>query len=107
MSATNCSRPTRAAFGGCELADVAANCVNAFSYGYDKLCFIRPTFIGDTIYTGPRWRTTRSPIRIDGERALCRQGAPRIGEPAAEPRAEFGAYTRFTSRRADCAAALS
>jgi acyl dehydratase len=30
---------------------VATNCVNAFSYGYDKLRFIRPTFIGDTIYT--------------------------------------------------------
>ncbi len=29
---------------------VATNCVNAFSYGYDKLRFIRPTFIGDTIY---------------------------------------------------------
>jgi acyl dehydratase len=30
---------------------VATNCVNAFSYGYDKLRFIRPVFIGDTIYT--------------------------------------------------------
>lgn len=30
---------------------VATNCVNAFSYGYDKLRFIRPAFIGDTIYT--------------------------------------------------------
>jgi len=30
---------------------VATNCVNAFSYGYDKLRFIAPTFIGDTIYT--------------------------------------------------------
>ncbi len=30
---------------------VATNCVNAFSYGYDKLRFIGPTFIGDTIYT--------------------------------------------------------
>lgn len=30
---------------------VAANCVNAFSYGYDKLRFIKPVFIGDTIYT--------------------------------------------------------
>ncbi|MEW5974375.1 MAG: MaoC family dehydratase [Acidobacteriota bacterium] len=29
---------------------VATNCVNAFSYGYDKLRFIRPVFIGDTIY---------------------------------------------------------
>ena len=27
------------------------NCVNAFSYGYDKLRFIKPVFIGDTIYT--------------------------------------------------------
>lgn len=30
---------------------VATNNVNAFSYGYDKLRFIRPVFIGDTIYT--------------------------------------------------------
>jgi acyl dehydratase len=30
---------------------VATNCVNAFSYGYDKLRFIRPVFIGDTIYS--------------------------------------------------------
>ncbi len=30
---------------------VATNCVNAFSYGYDRLRFIGPTFIGDTIYT--------------------------------------------------------
>jgi len=29
---------------------VATNNVNAFSYGYDKLRFIKPTFIGDTIY---------------------------------------------------------
>ncbi|MBX3252680.1 MAG: MaoC family dehydratase [Chitinophagaceae bacterium] len=30
---------------------VATNCVNAFSYGYDKLRFIKPVFINDTIYT--------------------------------------------------------
>ena len=30
---------------------VATNCVNAFSYGYDRLRFIRPVFIGDTIRT--------------------------------------------------------
>jgi acyl dehydratase len=30
---------------------VATNCVNSFSYGYDRLRFIKPTFIGDTIYT--------------------------------------------------------
>lgn len=30
---------------------VATNCVTAFSYGYDKLRFIKPVFIGDTIYT--------------------------------------------------------
>ncbi len=30
---------------------VATNCVNAFSYGYDKLRFIKPTFVGETIYT--------------------------------------------------------
>ncbi|MCP5534855.1 MAG: MaoC family dehydratase [Akkermansiaceae bacterium] len=30
---------------------VATNCTHAFSYGYDKLRFIKPVFIGDTIYT--------------------------------------------------------
>lgn len=30
---------------------VATNCINAFSYGYDRLRFLKPTFIGDTIYT--------------------------------------------------------
>ena len=30
---------------------VATNCINAFSYGYDKLRFIKPVFINDTIYT--------------------------------------------------------
>lgn len=30
---------------------VATNCINAFSYGYDKLRFIKPVFLGDTIYT--------------------------------------------------------
>lgn len=30
---------------------VATNCVNAFSYGYDRLRFIKPVFIGDSIYT--------------------------------------------------------
>ena len=29
---------------------VATNCVNAFSYGYDRLRFIKPLFIGETIY---------------------------------------------------------
>ena len=29
----------------------ATNCVNSFSYGYDRLRFIAPVFIGDTIYT--------------------------------------------------------
>lgn len=27
------------------------NCIYTFSYGYDKLRFIKPVFIGDTIYT--------------------------------------------------------
>lgn len=35
--------------------------------------------------------TTRSPIRIDGVRARCRQGAPRIGEHTAGLKAEFAA----------------
>jgi acyl dehydratase len=30
---------------------VAHNNVNTFSYGYDRLRFIKPVFIGDTIYT--------------------------------------------------------
>jgi len=30
---------------------VATNCVNGFSYGYDRLRFIAPVFIGDSIYT--------------------------------------------------------
>jgi acyl dehydratase len=29
----------------------ATNCLNAFSYGYDRLRFIAPVFIGDSIYT--------------------------------------------------------
>ncbi|MEO6982725.1 MAG: MaoC family dehydratase [Edaphobacter sp.] len=33
------------------LGVVANNCVTAFSYGYDRLRFIKPVFIGDTIYT--------------------------------------------------------
>lgn len=30
---------------------MATNNVHSFSYGYDKLRFIKPVFIGDTIYT--------------------------------------------------------
>lgn len=30
---------------------VATNWLQAFSYGYDRLRFIKPVFIGDTIYT--------------------------------------------------------
>jgi acyl dehydratase len=29
----------------------ATNCLNSFSYGYDRLRFVKPVFIGDTIYT--------------------------------------------------------
>lgn len=29
----------------------ATNCLNSFSYGSDRLRFIKPVFIGDTIYT--------------------------------------------------------
>lgn len=29
----------------------ATNCLNSFSYGYDRLRFVAPVFIGDTIYT--------------------------------------------------------
>jgi acyl dehydratase len=41
--------PTRSSLSA-GLGLVATNCINAFSYGYDKLRFIKPTFIGDTIY---------------------------------------------------------
>lgn len=30
---------------------MAHNNINTFSYGYDRLRFIKPVFIGDTIYT--------------------------------------------------------
>ena len=30
---------------------MAHNNIHTFSYGYDKLRFIKPVFIGDTIYT--------------------------------------------------------
>jgi acyl dehydratase len=30
---------------------VATNWLQAFSYGYDRMRFIKPVFIGDTIYT--------------------------------------------------------
>ena len=39
---------------------------------------------------GPPVHTTRSPIRVDGERERARSGAPRIGEHTAALRAEFG-----------------
>jgi len=43
---------------------VATNCVNAFSYGYDRLRFIKPVFIGDTIRT----RTTIAAQEDDPKR---------------------------------------
>ena len=46
---------------------VATNCVNAFSYGYDRLRFIKPVFIGDTIKT----RTTISAKEDDPKRPDC------------------------------------
>ena len=62
---------------------VATNCVNAFSYGYDKLRFLGPTFIGDTIYTiktdlekGPKndefglYRASYEVFKGDGELVL-------------------------------------
>ena len=61
MSPTRCSPSAKGIFGkrlvagafvfSAGLGLVATNCVNAFSYGYDKLRFIKPVFIGDTIYT--------------------------------------------------------
>lgn len=48
---------------------VATNCVNAFSYGYDKLRFIKPVFIGDTIYT---IKTELDKQKKNKEMGLCR-----------------------------------
>jgi acyl dehydratase len=48
---------------------VATNCVNAFSYGYDRLRFIKPVFIGDTIYT---IRTNLEKFPKYKELGLCR-----------------------------------
>ena len=39
---------------------------------------------------GHEVRTTRSPIRVDGQREDCRSAAPRIGEHTAQIRAEMG-----------------
>jgi acyl dehydratase len=62
---------------------VATNCCNAFSYGYDRLRFIGPVFIGDTIYTiktdlekGPKsdtmglYRASYEVFKNDGELVL-------------------------------------
>jgi CoA:oxalate CoA-transferase len=35
-------------------------------------------------------RTTRSPLRVDGERSLVTSGAPTIGQHSEDIRAEFG-----------------
>ena len=61
MSATNVSPPKRAYSAVASVAGAmvfsyglglaATNCLNSFSYGYDRLRFIAPVFIGDTIYT--------------------------------------------------------
>lgn len=48
---------------------VATNCVHSFSYGYDKLRFIKPVFIGDTIYT---LRTNLEKRPKYKEMGLCR-----------------------------------
>ena len=75
MCRTRCSPRSEGIFGkrlvagafvfSAGLGLVATNCINAFSYGYDKLRFIKPVFIGDTIYsirTQPRQerRATRT-----------------------------------------------
>jgi len=41
-------------------------------------------------------RTTRSPLRIDGERALSVRGAPRVGEHSQAIRTEFGLHAAAT-----------
>jgi acyl dehydratase len=48
---------------------VATNWLQAFSYGYDRLRFIKPVFIGDTIYT---IRTNLEKIPKYEERGLTR-----------------------------------
>jgi len=48
---------------------VATNWLQAFSYGYDRLRFIKPVFIGDTIYT---IRTNLEKIPKYDERGLTR-----------------------------------
>ena len=45
---------------------VAHNNVNTFSYGYDRLRFIKPVFIGDTIYTIRTHLEKRPEVRVDG-----------------------------------------
>ncbi len=62
---------------------MAHNNVNTFSYGYDRLRFIKPVFIGDTIYTirtqlekRPRYkelglvRVSYEVFKVPGELAL-------------------------------------
>jgi acyl dehydratase len=48
---------------------VATNWLQAFSYGYDRLRFIKPVFIGDTIYTV---RTNLEKVPKYEERGLTR-----------------------------------
>ena len=60
-SPTRCSRARKGIFGRRLVAGafvfsagiglVATNWLQAFSYGYDRMRFIKPVFIGDTIYT--------------------------------------------------------
>jgi acyl dehydratase len=63
---------------------VATNCVNAFSYGYDKVHFIKTVFSGNTLYTiktdlekTPKYpemalyRASYEVFKNDGELVLC------------------------------------
>lgn len=44
-------------------------------------------------------RTTRSPLRINGQRLLTSRGAPHVGEHSAQLRAEFGAAATEAGRQ--------
>ena len=60
----------------------ATNCLNSFSYGYDRLRFIKPVFIGDTIYTPARepFKTCAQPDHGQAEGQLFGlQGRGRTG----------------------------
>ena len=75
----------------------ATNCLNSFSYGYDRLRFIKPVFIGDTLRVG--YKVTENVELIAGAQNLLDQypvdnpwagiaGAPKVGDKVL-----FGKYS--------------